>query len=126
MLKRARLSHEHLERLALGSQPVARVVAESFPFQRPTSIAENFRLLDRKLDLAGAMRKPYRRRKTSLFESIERLIEVRNEFVHSGRMNLKFFDTQLRSALLTWKWRSIARTDASRPTIALFRVMTIR
>lgn len=97
VLNRARLSHEHLERLVVGSQPVARVVAESFSFQRPSSIAENFRLLDRKLDLAGAMRKPYRRRKTTLFESIGKLIEDRNEFVHSGQMNLKFFDTQLRS-----------------------------
>lgn len=99
VLKRTRLSHGHLEQLALGFQPVARVVAEGFNFQRPTAIAENFRLLNRKLDLAAAMRKPYRRRKTSLFDSIEKLIEDRNEFVHSGRMNLKFFDIQLQSAL---------------------------
>jgi hypothetical protein len=99
VLRRARLSHEHLEQVILESQLIARVVADSFSFQRPSSIAEAFRLLDRKLDLAAAMRKPYRRRRTSLFDSIEALIEDRNRFVHTGRTNLKFFDTELNSAL---------------------------
>lgn len=98
-LKRAHLRHQHLERVALGSQPIERAVAESFSFQRPSAIADNFRLLDQKLDLGAALRKPYRRRKTSLFDSIEKLIEDRNEFVHTGHMNLKFFDPELKSAL---------------------------
>lgn len=98
-LKRARLSHRHLEHVALGSQPIERAVAESFSFQRPIAIADNFRLLDQKLDLGAAMRKPYRRRKIMLFDSIEKLIDDRNEFVHTGRMDLEFFDPQLESAL---------------------------
>lgn len=98
-LKRARLGHNDLEEIAVGSQPMERIVAESFSFQRPSSIAENFRLLDQKLDLAAAMRKPYRRRKISLFDSIERLVEGRNAFVHAGEMNIAFFDEQLKIAL---------------------------
>ena len=97
--KRARLSHRQMEHVALGSRPIERAVAESFSFQRPSDIANNFRLLDQNLDLGAAMRKPYRRRKTPLFDSIEKLIEDLNEFVHTGRMNMKFFDTQLKSAL---------------------------
>ena len=45
------------------------------------------------------MRKPYRRRRKSLFDSIEQLIEDRNEFVHTGGVNIRFFDAQLNAAL---------------------------
>jgi hypothetical protein len=98
-LKEARLNHGHLEQVALGSQPIERAIAESFSFQRPSVIAKNFRLLDKNLDLAAALRKPYRQRKTSLFDSIEKLVEDRNEFVHAGHINLRLFDSQLKSTL---------------------------
>lgn len=98
-LKRARLGHGDLEKVAIGSQPIERAIAESFSFQRPSTINENFRMLDQKLDVGGAMRKPYRRRKKSLFDSIEQLVEDRNEFVHTGGMNINFFDAQLNAAL---------------------------
>lgn len=98
-LKRARLSHSNLEQVALGTHSIERAIAESFSFQRPTSIAENFRLLDPKLDIGAVLRKPYRRRKKSLFDSIEQLVEDRHVFVHTGRMNIKFFDPQLQTTL---------------------------
>lgn len=99
VLKRAKLSHGDFEKVAIGSQPIERTIAESFAFQRPSAISENFRRLDQKLDIGGAIRKPYRRRKKSLFDSIEQLVEDRNEFVHTGGINLKFFDAQLNAAL---------------------------
>jgi hypothetical protein len=98
-LKRARLSHSNLEEVALGTHSIERAIAEGFSFQRPTSIAENFRLLDPKLDIGATLRKPYRRRKKSLFDSIEKLVEDRHKFVHTGGMNVKFFDPQLETAL---------------------------
>ncbi len=96
--KRARLRHEDLESVASGTQLIERAVAESFSFQRPSTINDNFRMLDPKLDIGGAMRKPYRQRKVNLFDSIEQLVEDRNEFVHTGRMNLRFFDVRLKVA----------------------------
>jgi hypothetical protein len=98
-LKRARLTHASFEQIAVGAQSIEEAVAESFSFQRPSSIHENFRLLDPKLDIGGVLRKPYKRRKVSLFDSLETLVEGRNEFVHTGRMNLKLFDAELRKAL---------------------------
>jgi hypothetical protein len=67
-LKRARLTHANFEQIAVGGQSIEQAVAESFSFQRPSSISENFRLLDPKLDIGGALRKPYKRRPVSLFE----------------------------------------------------------
>lgn len=98
-LKRARLSHAHLEQVALGAQPIERAIAESFSFQRPSVIAENFRLLDPKLDLGNPLRKPYRRRRVPLYESIAALVEDRNALVHNGRMNMTLFDKPLQTVL---------------------------
>jgi hypothetical protein len=98
-LKRAKLSHADLEKIAVGSRQIERSIAETFSFQRPTVITENFRLLDQKLDIGGAIKKPYRGRKTTLFQTIEELIEGRNELVHTGQLNLKLFDKQLKAAL---------------------------
>lgn len=98
-LKRAKLSHADLERLAIGSVQVERSVAEFFSFQRPSSIAETFKLLDPKLDLAGPLRKPYRRRRLALYESIEALVENRNALVHAGDLNLALFDKQLKTTM---------------------------
>jgi hypothetical protein len=98
-LKRARLSHIELEKLVIGSKDIERALAESFSFQRPSLIHENFQMLDKKIDLGSAFKKPYRQRKITLFESIETLVESRNEFVHTGNLNTKFFDKELRAAL---------------------------
>ena len=98
-LKRAKLSHADLEKLALGSVQVERSVAEFFSFQRPSAVAETFKLLDAKLDLAAPLRKPYRRRRISLFDSIEALVEHRNALVHTGDISLGLFDKQLKTTM---------------------------
>ena len=98
-LKRAKLSHADLEKLAIGSVQVERSVAEFFSFQRPSAIAETFKLLDQKLDLAAPLRKPYRRRHVTLFDSIEALIKQRNTLVHEGDINLELFDKQLEATM---------------------------
>ncbi|WP_162620578.1 hypothetical protein [Limimaricola cinnabarinus] len=98
VLKRARLSHAQLEQIAAEKQ-IERAISECFSFQRPSIIGENFRLIDPKLDLASAMRKPYNGRKTTLYDSIEDLIEGRNAFVHAGHMNMRLFDKKTQTTL---------------------------
>lgn len=98
-LKRAKLSHSDLEKLVIGTVQVERSVAEAFSFQRPSAITEAFKLVDPKLDIAGALRKPYRGRKVNLYESIEELVEGRNNLVHTGELDLKLFDKKLNTAM---------------------------
>lgn len=98
-LKWAKLSHSDLEKLVIGSVQVDRSVAEAFSFQRPSAIADTFKLVDSKLDIAGALRKPYRGRKVSLYESIEKLVEGRNSLVHTGELDLTLFDKELKTAM---------------------------
>lgn len=98
-LNRAKLPHAQLEMIAAGVSTVEEALAETLSFQRPSIVSANFKLIDPKLDLAGVLRKPYRRRKQSLFDSIEMLVEDRNEFVHTGNMNVKFTEEQLERTL---------------------------
>lgn len=98
-LKRARLSHAQLEQIAAAQKPIEQTISECFSFQRPSIIGENFRLLDAKLDVAAAFRRPYRRRKINLFDSIETLVETRNIFVHAGEMDLSLYDKSINRIL---------------------------
>lgn len=98
VLKKARLSHAQLEQIAAEKQ-IERSIAECFAFQRPSMIGDNFKLIDARLDLASAMRKPYRKRKVTLYDSIEALVEGRNAFVHAGEMDMSLFDKRLETIL---------------------------
>lgn len=99
VLKKARLSHAQLEQIASDQKPIEQAISECFSFQRPSAIGEHYKLLDGRLDLAAALRKPYRRRKITLYDSIEALVEGRNAFVHAGEMNLTLYDKELESTL---------------------------
>jgi hypothetical protein len=95
-LKRVRLTSDHLERVLTGHIPVERALAETFGFQRPSAIVEHFKLLDRKLDLGAAFRHPYRRRRQSLFDSIEAVVERRNAIVHTGDLAVDLDSNKLK------------------------------
>ena len=95
-LKKAKLSYAQLEEIASGTQSVEQALGESLSFQRPSKVSSNFKMVNPKLDIAGALKKPYRRRKTSLYESIENCVEIRNEFVHTGYMDTSMSDKMIK------------------------------
>ena len=99
VMKRARLSHSQLEQIIADRTPVEQAIAACFSFQRPSQISEIYALLDRSFDVAGVLRKPYRRRKLSLFESLEQLVASRNAFVHEGDIDLSLYDRELRRTI---------------------------
>jgi hypothetical protein len=47
---------------------------DNLSFQRPKIIAENFKLINDSIDISGTLRKPYRKRKRSLYDSIDSII----------------------------------------------------
>lgn len=95
VLKKSNLNVVQLEEIASSAASVERAVADYFSFQRPSKISENFRLAAPGLDLSSVLRKPYKRRKKSLYDEIDELVNDRNEFVHTGNMNTKFTDKRL-------------------------------
>jgi len=68
-----RLSGEQLTHISIGLLTVEQAVAEVLPFQRLRAIENNFADIDQKLDILGPLKRPYRRRKVSLLESLEDL-----------------------------------------------------
>ena len=93
--KRAKLSQSQLEAIASGHQAVEQAFAESLSFQRPSIVGMNFKLIDPELDIASSLKKPYRRRKKSLYVSIEKIVEMRNNFVHTGQMDTSLTDNSI-------------------------------
>jgi hypothetical protein len=98
-LKKARLSDSQLEVIASEHGTVEEAVAEAMSFQHPSNIAANFKLIDPKLDLATELRRRYRNRKQSLFDSIGAYVTKRHELVHTGSIDLDFSDTCVKTAL---------------------------
>lgn len=70
------------------------VVAEALSFQRPSIIDNNFKMINEKIDVAGCLRKPYRKRKICLYDFMDSLVDERNEFVHRGSMQRYLTDGQ--------------------------------
>lgn len=99
VLKKARLSHSQLEHIVGERGSTEDQIAQCFSFQRPSSISENFRLLDSNLDIAAALRKPYKGRKVNLYDSIESIVERRNAFVHAGDIDITLYDKALETTL---------------------------
>lgn len=89
ILKNARLSAEHLIKISTGEMTVEEAVSETRSFQNIGLICQHFKILEPKLNLAAALRKPYHGRRTSLFETLDMLVRQRHKFVHKGQLNLE-------------------------------------
>jgi hypothetical protein len=82
IFKRARLSAEQLEAVSDGAIGIEAATAESFPLHRVSAASRYFSELDPELDIAGQLRRPFRRRRVSIFETMEDLVELRHRIVH--------------------------------------------
>ncbi|MBQ8636653.1 MAG: hypothetical protein IJ423_01495 [Clostridia bacterium] len=95
-LKNCRVSQTELLEIIREGKPLESVLADSLSFQRPKVIHENFKQLDNDLDIASCLRKPYHRRKKTLFDSITETINTRDELVHNGSTNLNLYDDNVK------------------------------
>jgi hypothetical protein len=89
------LKGDHLTAISDATSSVEDQVAETMSFQNITSVCRNFESLEPKLDLAGALRKPYRKRMRSFFEMIELLVRARHDFVHRAKLDLSLTDKRM-------------------------------
>jgi len=87
------LRRDDLESIMAGRATVEETLARTRSFQRPTIVARNFCEIDQSLDIAGALKRPYHRRKKSLFESIDSYVDLRNDIAHTGRCDICLTDS---------------------------------
>ncbi|MBI1818089.1 MAG: hypothetical protein HYR72_24175 [Deltaproteobacteria bacterium] len=99
ILRSGRLTAEHLAAVSDGRRSVEEALVEALPFQRVSAACRHFSALDPNLDFAGVLRKPYRRRRQSLFESLEQMTEIRHELVHRARLSEVLTDEFVASLL---------------------------
>ena len=92
ILKNSRIRGEDLFAIAAGKTSVERGVSDQFSFQNLEQIVSHFRAVDKRLDVAGALRKPYRKRKQPLYDSLSALIQHRHDIIHRGQISTEFTD----------------------------------
>ena len=88
------LGCDDLADLTAAGIAVEEVLARRLSFQRPSVAARNFHSIDRSLDIAGALKRPYRRRKEALFDTIDGYVDLRNEIAHTGRCGIYLTDAR--------------------------------
>jgi hypothetical protein len=94
-LKGARLQGDQLVALSEGKATVEEQIAETLSFQRLSAVCRHFEALDTKLDIAGTLRKPYRRRSQSFFESLDSLVLSRHDFIHRATLDSTMTDERM-------------------------------
>lgn len=98
-LKNCRISTVEYMKVIHGEVTLESVLADSLSFQRPNIISENFRALDSKIDIATWLKKPYHKRRKSLFDSITDVVETRDVIVHTGMTDISIFDKQVQGII---------------------------
>lgn len=65
-----------------GKKTVEEVFASTLSFQNIQKICSNFRSLDNKMDIGQALKRPYNKRKKSLYNQINDILERRHGLIH--------------------------------------------
>jgi len=116
-LKNVRLQGEQVGAIFDG-RPIELQVAETFSFQKLPTIVANFKALEPKLDIGGALKRPFRRRRESLYELIEKTILARHNLIHRVDLDATLTDDRVQGlihdmdAAITRTYKHIAATFA--------------
>lgn len=94
-LKNCRVSSQEMLRAIQQPELLAHFVADSLSFQRPSVIADNFKQLNQRIDIASWLRKPYHNRRKTLFDSISEIIDLRDNLVHTGTLSTNISDKEV-------------------------------
>lgn len=90
-----KLSYYDLCDISDGKLTVERAFANGLSFQNMYKICYNYKNLDKTLDLNSILKKPYKRRKESLFDSINRILEQRHSMIHRIEYDLDYNSANL-------------------------------
>ena len=55
--------------------------------------------IDKDIDIAGVLKKPYRRRKESLYDSVDRILNQRHNLIHRNEMSLDYLSENVNTDL---------------------------
>jgi len=95
ILNSVRVSGDFLIQSFDSSHPLETAIASTLSCQNLSSICNHFKTLDAKLDIAGALHKPFRKRRVTLFESIQNLIEHRHSLIHRNDIRTSYTEENM-------------------------------
>jgi len=84
IFKTGKIYPDRFVKISNGELTVEEGFAESISFARISNVCNQFKNLDKKLDFAAVLKKPYRRRKKNLFDTLEEMTEIRNMIIHDA------------------------------------------
>lgn len=83
------VSNDYID-IAEGRICIEEAVALSMSFQNIAKIDSYFSALDKQISIYGVLSKPYRRRKETLFETLNRVLEHRHGMVHRMGVDISY------------------------------------
>lgn len=82
----SRIQGEELNLVSKGESTIEEAIARARSFQNMKRITQSFRELDSNLDLGSVLRKPYHRRKKSIYDTFEDVIYHRHLIIHRSEI----------------------------------------
>lgn len=90
ILKNIKYNIYDIEKVCNSEIIIEEAIARSMSFQNIDKILNNFTLIDSKLILKSCLQKPYHKRKESLYQALNRILEQRHSFIHSKLVTYKY------------------------------------
>jgi hypothetical protein len=90
VVHRINLRTEDLDRVLIGELPIEQAIVRRLSFQDFEKLGLAFAALDKRIDIVAALKRPFRRRKESLLESLNALVNRRNALIHANRMDVNY------------------------------------
>jgi hypothetical protein len=87
VLKANKLAISDIKKISLNEASIEETIASKLSFQRPQIICENFKDIEPSINLFSTL-KSTQVGEENLFEFITNVIDIRNEFVHTGAVHL--------------------------------------
>ena len=87
VLKNAKIVADDLVSAMDGTRDLVEVTVRWFNFQSLPKIASNFQQLEPRLDILAALKRPYRRRKKTLYQALDELISRRHRVIHNNEVD---------------------------------------
>ena len=95
VISNAKLSIYDLLYINAGECSFEEAYARILSFQNMDKIVKNFRELDSRLDVGTPLKKPYHRRKRTLYEQLHEIFERRHRMIHHVNMDLDYSKSAL-------------------------------
>jgi hypothetical protein len=87
IMNKIKILPRYMESFSHSSESVEWVLTEWLSFQRPKSIIENYKMVNKTLDINSIFAKPIPERTDTLLASIDHIVDIRNDIVHAANIN---------------------------------------